>query len=215
MKKTTLLVAGTMIGISILSLSQPVLATVIDGENSANVEINGTIGKLDNIDPEEKIPEGSDEWINVTVDTATAFHTTTASKHRVIDSANYSIANNSGRAVNVSVANLTGTPKLVESLSLNTDIQGNPLVTPEQLTLIENNQLAELNGSTQWLKLANANGKFNLETDQANQFANSATFSYSGTTTADASLLETTAKEDYTMTLKFEAIQADGVTVGR
>lgn len=60
MKKTTLLVAGTMIGISILSLSQPVLATVIDGENSANVEINGTIGKLDNIDPEEKIPEGSD-----------------------------------------------------------------------------------------------------------------------------------------------------------
>lgn len=150
MKKTTLLVAGTMIGISILSLSQPVLATVIDGENSANVEINGTIGKLDNIDPEEKIPEGSDEWINVTVDTATAFHTTTASKHRVIDSANYSIANNSGRAVNVSVANLTGTPKLVESLSLNTDIQGNPLVTPEQLTLIENNQLAELNGSTQW-----------------------------------------------------------------
>ena len=65
------------------------------------------------------------------------------------------------------------------------------------------------------MKLANANGKFNLETDQANQFANSATFSYSGTTTADASLLETTAKEDYTMTLKFEAIQADGVTVGR
>ena len=215
MKKTTLLVAGTMIGMSILSLAQPVLAATIDGENTADVEINGLIGKLDNTNPDEKIPEGSDEWINVTVDTATAFHTTTASNHKAIESADYSIANNSGRAVNVSVANITGQPKLVDTLALNAEINGTASATPEAITLVENNQLASLNGKTQWLKLANASGQFNVKEDVAGAFANTATFNYTGTTTDDVLTLTEVAPENYTMTLKFESIQADGVTVGR
>lgn len=207
----------------ILSFGATILATqgnaaTIDGENSADVIINGTIGKLDNTDPETGIPEGSDEWINVTVDTATAFHTTTASAHRTIESADYSIQNNSGRAVAVTLNNITGIPAApvyVNRLTINakgTDLIANPIAT----NLVDGNAFTNLASSPVWMRLANNEGRFNIDGDTAGTYSNKATFYYTGETVAalPSNVNDTTTAENYTLTLKFTSIQKDGVTLG-
>lgn len=219
MKKTTLFLTTTMIlGLGATALATPGNAATVDGENSADVIINGTIGKLDNTDPEVDIPEGSDEWINVTVDTATAFHTTTASAHQSIESADYSIVNNSGRAVAVTLNNITGTPAApvyVDRLTINAK-GDNLIAAPTATNLVDNNAFASLASSPVWMRLANNEGRFNIENDAANAYGNSATFFYTGETVADlpANVNETTTAENYTLTLKFTSIQKDGVTLG-
>ncbi|MEI5994560.1 hypothetical protein [Candidatus Enterococcus mansonii] len=215
MKKTNFLIATMMLGLSISGVAQNVSAQTIDGENSADVIINGTIGKLDNTDPDATIPEGSDEWINVTVDTATAFHTTTASAHKNIESADYSIVNNSGRGVAVTLNKMDGTPKYVDTLTIKA--KGNGLVaTPAATNLIENNGIVDLTSSPVWMRLANKDGRLNIDTDAASAYANEAKFNYTGKTVASlpADVNETAAAENYTLTLKFTSIQKDGTTIG-
>ncbi|WP_314064051.1 hypothetical protein [uncultured Vagococcus sp.] len=213
MKKTTVAI---MTGISMITMAQPALAATIDGEGSADVEINGTIGKLDNTDPGEIIPEGTDEWINVVVDTATAFHTTTASGHKSIESADYQIENKSGRGVQVSLGAIQGEPKLVNVLSINGTVNGNTAIAPTPRDLVVNNSLTDLSNSGAWMTLGNKEGRLNIATDEANAFGNTATFNYTGETIADlpTDINEATTAENYTLTLKFKSIQADGVTVG-
>jgi len=215
MKKTNFLLTAMMLGLSVSGLTQLASAETIDGENSADVIINGTIGKLDNTDPDTNIPEGSDEWINVTVDTATAFHTTTASAHKNIESADYSITNNSGRGVAVTLNKMVGTPKYVDTLTINA--KGDGLVAaPTATNLVESNALADLTSAPVWMRLANKDGRLNIDTDAASAFANSAKFYYTGTTVADlpANVNENTTAENYTLTLKFTSIQKDGTTIG-
>lgn len=215
MKKTNFLLTAMMLGLSVSGLAQLTSAETIDGENSADVIINGTIGKLDNTDPDTTIPEGSDEWINVTVDTATAFHTTTASAHKNIESADYSIVNNSGRGVAVTLNKMDGTPKYVDTLTINA--KGDGLVaTPAATNLVESNALADLTSAPVWMRLANKEGRLNIDTDAASAYANSAKFYYTGTTVTDlpANVEQATTPENYTLTLKFTSIQKDGTTLG-
>lgn len=215
MKKTNFLLTAMMLGLSISGLTQVTFAQTIDGENSADVIINGSIGKLDNTAPDTNIPEGSDEWINVTVDTATAFHTTTASAHKNIESADYSIQNNSGRGVAVTLNKMDGAPIYVDTLTINA--KGNGLVeTPDATNLVENNALVNLTSSPVWMKLANKDGRLNIDTDEASTYANAAKFNYTGTTIASlpTEVNEDAATEKYTLTLKFTSIQKDGTTLG-
>lgn len=215
MKKTNFLLTAMMLGLSISGLTQVALAETIDGENSADVIINGTIGKLDNKDPGTTIPEGADEWINVTVDTATAFHTTTTSAHKNIESADYSIVNNSGRGVAVTLNKMDGAPKYVDTLTINA--KGNGLVAPPVATnLVASNTLTDLTSAPVWMRLANKDGRLNIDTDAASAYANSAKFNYTGTTVASlpTDVNENAAAENYTLTLKFTSIQKDGTTLG-
>ena len=215
MKTTNYLLTAMILGLSVSGLTQLASAETIDGENSADVIINGTIGKLDNTDPNTNIPEGSDEWINVTVDTATAFHTTTASAHKNIESADYSIVNNSGRGVAVTLNKMDGTPKYVDTLTINA--KGDGLVAaPVATNLVDNNALADLTSAPVWMRLANKDGRLNIATDAASAHANSAKFYYTGTTVADlpANVEQATTAENYTLTLKFTSIQKDGTTLG-
>lgn len=214
MKKINFLLAATILGTSFAGVTQA-SAETIDGQHSADVEINGTIGKLDNTDPGVDIPEGSDEWINVTVDTATAFHTTTASKHKNIESADYSIVNNSGRAVAVTLNKMAGTPTYVDTLTINA--KGNNLITnPAATKLVADNKLTDLTNAPIWMRLANKDGRFNIDTDAVNAYAHAAKFNYTGTTinSLPANVSEAPTAENYTLTLKFESIQKDGTTVG-
>lgn len=215
MKKTNFLLTAMMLGLSVSGLTQLASAETIDGENSADVIINGTIGKLDNTDPDTNIPEGSDEWINVTVDTTTAFHTTTASAHKNIESADYSITNNSGRGVAVTLNKMVGTPKYVDTLTINA--KGSGLVAaPTATNLVESNALSDLTSAPVWMRLANKDGRLNIDTDTASAYANTAKFYYTGTTVADlpANVEQNTTAENYTLTLKFTSIQKDGITLG-
>ncbi|GGC92955.1 hypothetical protein [Enterococcus wangshanyuanii] len=215
MKKTNLLVTAAMLSLSVTGLTHTALAQTIDGENSADVIINGTIGKLDNTDPDTNIPEGSDEWINVTVDTATAFHTTTASAHKNIESADYSIVNNSGRGVAVTLNTIAGTPTYVDTLTINA--KGTGLVNaPTATNLVASKALVDLSSSPVWMTLANKDGRLNIDTDAASAYANSAKFYYTGTTVDNlpADVDQTATAENYTLTLKFTSIQKDGTTLG-
>lgn len=215
MKKTNFLLTTMMLGLSVSGLTKIALADDINGNNSAEITINGSIGKLDNTNPDTNIPEGSDEWINVTVDTVTAFHTTTASAHKNIESADYNIVNNSGRGVAVTLNKMEGTPKYVDTLAI--EAKGNDLVeAPKKTNLVANNALVDLTSSAVWMRLANKDGRLNIEDDAASAYANSAKFFYTGTTTASlpTNVNETAAKEDYKLTLKFTSIQKDGTTIG-
>lgn len=215
MKKTNILLTTMMLGLSVSGLTHFASAQTVDGENSADVIINGTIGKLDNTDPDATIPEGSDEWINVTVDTATAFHTTTASAHKNIESADYSIVNNSGRGVAVTLNKMEGTPTYVDTLTINA--KGNGLATtPAATKLVNGNALVDLTSTSTWITLANKDGRLNIDTDAASAYANAATFYYTGTTVANlpADANEKATAENYTLTLKFTSIQKDGTTIG-
>ncbi|OJG97073.1 hypothetical protein RV18_GL001222 [Enterococcus termitis] len=215
MKRTKLVLSAAMLSLSVAGLTHFASAQTIDGENSADVIINGTIGKLDNTDPDTNIPEGSDEWINVTVDTATAFHTTTASAHKNIESADYSIVNNSGRGVAVTLNKMTGTPTYVDTLKIKAKGTG-LFATPTEKDLIKDNAVVDLTSSPVWLTLANKDGRLNIDTDEAAAYANEAKFTYVGTTVADlpTDVNQTAANEDYTLTLKFASIQKDGTTIG-
>lgn len=210
MKKATL-VASTMVGMSLLGLGQPVLATVIDGEGSADVEIKGTVGKLDNTNPEEIIPEDTDEWVNVTLDTATAFHTTTASLHKLIDSAEYSIANNSGRGVQITLGEIAAEPVLVDFLTIDGKVKGNTPVVPTPVDLVANNLKMALSQDA-WMVLGNKEGKLNINSDAIGTYGKTATFNYSGSTISDLpeGIKDRATAENYKLTLKFTSVNADG-----
>lgn len=187
-------------------------AETFDGINTGDIEINGTIGKMDNTDPNTNLPEGSDDWINITIDTATAFHTTIASGHTEIESADYSIQNNSGRGVAVYLSSLAGTPNYVTQLTVNPAAASAALVsTPAAVNLVDGGAIASM-PATPWLMLANNKGRLNLASDAADAYGSEATFHYTGTVKNAPSVAES---ENYTLTLKFASVQADGTTIGR
>lgn len=72
MKKVlvSMLFSGSFVGFVAPAMVQ---AEDVIGVDQADIQINGTIG-LDNTDPEEAIEESHDNWINVTLDTATIFY---------------------------------------------------------------------------------------------------------------------------------------------
>lgn len=215
MKKLTRFTCLLTVGLSLLSSGVVAKAEIVDGQSTGKIEINGSIGKLDNTDPETTLPEGSDDWINVSLDTATLFHTTSASNHAEIESAKYSIQNQSGRGVAVYVNEISGTPLYVDSLTINPTAEKPLIEDPSSVNLITNGELATGIQDTVWLKLANNDNQ--LEVGNSTQdFGNQVTFDYTGTTrNLPVDATTTSYQENYVMTLRFAAISADGTVIGR
>lgn len=104
------LVGTALVGLMTIGFAGQVLADQVNdpkgtsnvkGSNSGKMEVRGNLGEIDNENPETPIEEGSDEWINVTFPTSTIFGQGEQNK---ITSPKYTITNNSGRHVNVTVS---------------------------------------------------------------------------------------------------------------
>ena len=99
-----------------------VFAAEVNGTDSASITVDGSLGQDNTDENAPNIDEGSNDWINVTVDTANIFYTTKESQHKNITSPDYTITNNSGRAVKVSVLDFTvdsGNLDNVDALKIN------------------------------------------------------------------------------------------------
>lgn len=192
MKKmmASLLVAGACLG---MALPTVVRAADVNGEGSADVTVNGTIG-LDNTDPTESIEEGSDAWVNVTLDTTTVFYN--VSGQTAIESPTYDIKNNSGRPVAVSVEkfeSVSGDYSMIDELNLKVG-DG---TTTEQL-MDATGPKTTFTGAPLFT-LANKEGKL-TEADSSTDTSKAATtFGYDGELKAKSTGTETPS---FTMTLK-------------
>lgn len=189
---------------SIVLMALPAYAEQdIIGENSGNIEVNGTLG-MDNTVEEAEIVEGTDQWINVTLPLKTIFYSTSPKAGATITSPDYTITNNSGRPVDISFS------KLEKSGGDADDIGYNVFLGPVNGTFSEpnpqiiTNGVAEDNSGTPQLfhRLPNVNGKLS-EGDAAVEGRNKINFEYYGAVTNE---LTKTIKHEYTMTLQFKAV---------
>lgn len=203
--KKTILAATLGLAVAAMSIGTAAHAettTVNDGKNTQDVTINGTLG-ADNTDPDAVIPEGSDSWINVTLDTATIFYNTKSSNS--IESPKYTITNNSGRPVTVvpSAIKQTNSVDITSLTKLAVDFTRGDTTTPVSTTLVTSGTPAIANANT--LTLGNKSGQL-VKGDAANSSPtnNAATFAYSGT--AATSSLTEAIKPTFTMTLTFKAV---------
>lgn len=205
MKRNVFLtMSGAFLFFLVLGSAKASAAEVNDGSNSGDITINGSLG-IDNTDEDAAINEGSDQWINVTLDTATIFYNTSTSTK--IESPDYSIQNNSGRPVNVAVSGFTKNNAVditaISDLKVDvaravtgTDTAGEATST----SLIATGALSNFASSKSIVTLANANGKLNSAADTAGAYGSSAKFSYSG---AVSSKLSTKLAPEFTLTLLF------------
>lgn len=175
------------IGIGSISAYAESTQTISDGTNNADVTVNGTIG-ADNTDPNQPIPEGSDKWINVSLDTATIFYNT--SSDTSIVSPIYTITNNSGRPVKVKVNKFTKTNtdsiEDIKDLNVNFKRQGTQSKNVKT-NLINSGALSSLDNAEN-LELANTKGKF-INSDTEDAGSNIAKFNYSGSVKAKVNKL--------------------------
>ena len=97
-----LLLVGSFIGGTMPIVTQ---AEAINEKEHADIQVNGSLG----VDRErmEEINESREDWLNVTVDTATIFYNINGQKK--IQSPTYNITNNSSRPVDVSITNFVQT----------------------------------------------------------------------------------------------------------
>ncbi|WP_162917921.1 hypothetical protein [Brochothrix thermosphacta] len=116
MKKAVKLSAALLAGTMVIGAGTPVFAAengettinkdgtqTISGGTQASIETKGQLGEIDNKNPGEIIPEGSDKWINVTLPTAVVFNTKADDATVVESPTNYKVTNNSGRGVRVTL----------------------------------------------------------------------------------------------------------------
>ncbi|MHC5250622.1 hypothetical protein [Enterococcus sp. HY326] len=178
-------------------------STINNGTNTGDVQINGTLGQS-NTDPEAPINEGSDQWINVTLDTATIFYNTAGST--TIESPTYAITNNSGRPVSVIASKITKTNEVdvsaISSLAVNLTRNDNGASSTASLVSAGTTGVT---GATS-LVLANNVGQVaktdTAATDSSTVKNNAATFKYDGTL---SSALTDKIAPTFTMTLTFAA----------
>ncbi|MGX7352451.1 hypothetical protein RU97_GL001908 [Enterococcus canis] len=202
------LIAGLMLSSCVLGLAMPAFAqdgTEADlqedysGVDSANVEVNGTLG-ADNTDPGATIPEGDPNWINVTVPTKTIFYNTAADSD--IKSPTYDIVNNSGRPVKVSISNFVDGAGN-SSLGLTSlDFDLNVTLNGTETLVVNQGVVKDFSTPAQIVELPNSKGQsLAADTPVENPTTNKTTFTYTGTATA-----ATQVQPTYTMTLKFDAV---------
>lgn len=175
-----------------------ILATDVIGEPTADIQINGSLG-LDNTDPEEEIEEGDTNWINVTLDTATIFCNLAGTTS--INSPTYTIANNSGRPVAVSVKNFASNSGDYSAISALDIVSPSPLSASRRL--ITTGQLEDFvpESSGVMFTLANHEGRLTATGNTTNPSAT--TFSYRGAVTSpDVS----EASPSFTLTLQLDAV---------
>ena len=204
MKKNSLnLMASLLIGSlgCMASTAYATETTVNNGSNTGDVTINGTLG-ADNTDPSATIPEGSDSWINVTLDTATIFYNTSSST--TIDSPKYNIKNNSGRPIAVTPTAISQTNNVdissIKNLTVNFKRDDSNQLTTASLISEGSATVSKAAPIT----LANKYGQL-LPTDTAAKDPStvvnaSATFYYGGSVSSE---LSTTISPAFTMTLTF------------
>ena len=195
MKKVlvSMLFSGSFVGFVAPAMVQ---AEDVIGVDQADIQINGTIG-LDNTDPEEAIEESHDNWINVTLDTATIFYN--VSGRNDIESPTYTIENKSGRPVDVSIADFaqTNAESITEISSLN-------LVSPAatNTSLIAAGTLTDFATTpVKLFTLANNEGKLTANGTANNAF--STTFNYAGTV---SSTTATKSTPTFILTLQLDAV---------
>lgn len=180
---------------------------VVGPTDNANISVKGTLG-ADNTDPDTTIPEGDKDWINVTLPTETIFYNTAAVKD--IQAPTYTITNNSGRPVKISVAkfdaNINNPTPLPGDFALNLKVTGpstgnaattasTPLVVGGVIQTPTNELITLANSSDQYVKT-------DALVPKGSAVNNTATFTYSGTATTTTAL-----KLSYTLGLKFEAVK--------
>ena len=141
---TGILVTALLGAVSSISVS----ADDFVGEPSADVQVNGTIGFDNTLDPGTP-PTDPDEMINVTMPISVAFASTKSSNHHDIEAANYTIQNKSAWAVDVAIENLTNESGLqvIDDLKLQTSgnaitliTAGASVVNSEKLVTLEGNK---------------------------------------------------------------------------
>lgn len=201
MKKLAIssLVLGSLVGLG-LNVSAEENTQNIIGENNATVEVEGTLG-VDNTKTDAPVLEGNDDWINVTVPTKTIFYGISTKAKAEIKSPTYTIKNNSGRPVKVSVG----------SFSLKGDDSFKDAQMNLQMNLpmtVDNNKVDLIKASkveaTETLvgTLANSAGK--LTKDDEDGKPQSLTFNYTGT--YDGTKITKELTTNYNLVLKFKAV---------
>lgn len=197
MKKLAIssLVLGSLVGLG-LNVSAEENTQNIIGENNATVEVEGTLG-VDNTKTDAPVLEGNDDWINVTVPTKTIFYGISTKAKAEIKSPTYTIKNNSGRPVKVSVGSFS--------------LQGNDSFKDAQMNLQMNvgkNKADLIKASTVEVTetpvgtLANSAG--NLTKDDEGGKPQSLTFNYTGT--YDGTKITKELTTNYNLVLKFKAV---------
>lgn len=166
-----------------------------DPAKGADIPVNGTLGKLDNTNPDENIPEGDSRWIKVELPTEVLFNTI-GDKNETVDSIDYHVTNLSGRPVNVTLGNFTPVKDKTSDALLTLNLQPTTNKQP--------------NGTAIPL-LSSPKDKFlaKLETPEK-ATKNVYTFKYTGTTSIDKLNAKDRITVEYNMNLKFEVLKADG-----
>ncbi|WP_098384413.1 hypothetical protein [Lactococcus lactis] len=192
------LVAATLFGVGLMA--NKTFADQTIQSTNATVEVNGTLG-ADNKNPDSTIPEGDDNWINVTTPTSTIFYNTPTVA--TVKSPTYSVVNNSGRPVTVSATGFTGDSGNAApsdfNLTLNTVGTATNAATTATTNLVKSGvETTPLNSPL--ITLANKDGKM-TSAGTSNTGDNIATFTYGG-----SSATATMTKLKYNLELTFKAV---------
>ncbi|TFJ48476.1 hypothetical protein CKN80_00670 [Carnobacterium divergens] len=162
-----------------------------DPATGVEIPVKGTLGKLDNTDPEENIPEGDDRWLKVTIPTSVAFNTNPEKENKEIMAYNYTVKNLSGRPINVNLSKFSGSEEAaITKLSLTPK-------TGDAIDVVTNGVVKE--NVNQLLGKLEANvGAYE--------------FTYKGTVDPEKLTGEST-KVSYNMNLKFEVLDKNSESV--
>lgn len=206
-------ILGATIGLMSFGMATQAMAAegeyqTIEKDTSAKIQARGNLGKIDNTDPDTAIPEGSKDWINVTLPTSVVFYT--AEKNGVVDDkitapTNYKITNNSGRPVSINIASyeVTKNHDSLQSLNLEhvagADFTNVPLVESGAAKGIIDQDLVDL---------ASVQGELNGQGKE-----NTTSFTFTGAVDVDKLPADKAAQVDSTLALKFTALKLDGTKV--
>ncbi|CEN28347.1 MULTISPECIES: hypothetical protein [Pseudolactococcus] len=192
------LVATTLIAASLIA-DKTFADQTVQG-TSATVAVNGTLG-ADNTNPDSKIPEGDDNWINVTVPTSTIFYNTP--KDPTVKSPTYKIVNNSGRPVDVSATAFTADSEndAPSSFSLTLQTVGTTTnIATTATTNLVNAGAVNTSLDNKLITLANKDGRM-TSTGTATAGDNASTFTYGG-----SSDTKTMTQLKYNLGLTFKSV---------
>ncbi|MGX7246017.1 hypothetical protein ACWOC1_14390 [Enterococcus quebecensis] len=224
MKKKVL--ASLFLGGIILGTSQVVFASehqIIDNSEGqqydpnkgVEIPVKGTLGKMDNTDPEENIPEGDERWLRVEIPTTVLFHSDSKNE-KAITSGEYRVSNLSARPINVNLASFTlpqnaKAAKAIDKLSLQpkNNKEGEK---PFDLIAADGVPTGEMNKLMSKLESPILSGK-----KEGSEYK----FQYTGKVTPEKIESDKGAEGDeparqtvsYAMTLKFEVLGKDGNSV--
>lgn len=192
------LVVATLLGVGLMA-NKTFADQTIQGTD-ATIEVNGTLG-ADNTNPDATIPEGDDNWINVTTPTSTIFYNTPT--EATVKSPTYSVVNNSGRPVSVSATGFTGDAGNTAPSDFNLTLKTVGTATNAATTATTNLVTAGVAASplnSPLITLANKDGKM-TSAGTANAGDNAATFTYGG-----SSATATMTKLKYNLDLTFKSV---------